>query len=171
VEPLLLQGFFYFQFMKKKLLLSISFFLVMIVALRWQGKSLITPQSPREIIDLEFAKTPARLHQLQLFWNRQNVLQNLYLDFLFIIAYTWFLVTVCKAVKKSKSNTFSALTISAGAFDVLENFLLIMVLNGKFSTGILQVVYYVALIKFLLIAIVVGFICLSLFGLFKKESL
>jgi hypothetical protein len=53
----------------------------------------------------------------------------------------------------------------------LENFLLIMVLNGKFSTAILQVVYYVALIKFLLIVIVVGFIALSLFGLFRKESL
>jgi hypothetical protein len=143
----------------------------MIVALRWQGQSLITPQSPKGIIDLEFAKTADRLHQLQLFWNRQNVLQNLYLDFLFIIAYTWFLVTVCKAVNKSKSNIFSAFTISAGAFDVLENFLLIMVLNGKFSTAILQVVYYVALIKFLLIVIVVGFIALSLFGLFRKESL
>jgi hypothetical protein len=143
----------------------------MIVALRWQGQSLITPQSPKGIIDLEFAKTADRLHQLQLFWNRQNVLQNLYLDFLFIIAYTWFLVTVCKAVNKSKSNIFSAFTISAGAFDVLENFLLIIVLNGKFSTAILQVVYYVALIKFLLIVIVVGFIALSLFGLLRKESL
>ena len=157
--------------MKKNLLVSFSFFVIMFFVLQKQGRNLVTPQSSKGIIDLEFAKTPGRLHQLQLFWNQQTVLQNLYLDFLFIIAYTWFLVTVCKAVKNRKSNIFSVVTISAGTFDVLENFLLILVLNGKFNPSVLQIVYYVALIKFLLIGTVVGFIVLSLFGLFKKESL
>jgi len=144
---------------------------MMFFVLQRQGINLITPQSPRGIIDLEFAKTPARLNQLLLFWNQHTILQNIYLDFLFIIAYTWFLVTACKAVKNSKSNIFSALTISAGAFDVLENFLLILVLNGKFNPSVLQIVYYAAAIKFILIVIVAGFIILSLFGLFRKESL
>jgi len=143
----------------------------MFFVLRRQGRNLITPQSPKGIIDLEFAKTPARFHQLQLFWNQDTVLQNIYLDFLFIIAYTWFLVTACKAVKNNKSHIFSALTISAGAFDVFENFLLILVLNGKFNPSVLQIVYYTAAIKFILIVIVLGFIILSLFGLFRKESL
>jgi len=157
--------------MKKNLLVSFSFFVIMFFVLQKQGRNLVTPQSSKGIIDLEFAKTPGRFHQLQLFWNQQTVLQNLYLDFLFIIAYTWFLVTVCKAVKNRKSNIFSVVTISAGTFDVLENFLLILVLNGKFNPSVLSIVYYVALIKFLLIGTVVGFIVLSLFGLFKKESL
>jgi len=143
----------------------------MFFVLRRQGRNLITPQSPKGIIDLEFAKTGARLNQLQLFWNQDTVLQNIYLDFLFIIAYTWFLVTACKVLKNNKSHIFSALTISAGAFDMLENFLLILVLNGKFNPSVLQIVYYAAAIKFVLMGIVVGFIILSLFGLFKKESL
>jgi len=157
--------------MKKNLLASVFFFVIMFFVLRWEGSNLITPQSPKGIIDLEFAKTPERFHQLQLFWKQQIVLQNLYLDFVFIIAYTWFLVAACKVLKNSKSNIFSALSLSAGAFDVLENLLLILVLSGKFNPSVLQIVYYVALIKFLLIVIVVGFIVLSLFGLFKRESL
>ena len=142
----------------------------MIFIMRWQGNGLISPQSSKGIIDLEFAKTAERFHQLQLFWNHEAVLQNIYLDFLFIFSYTWFLVTACKAVKNSKSNIFSGLAISAAAFDVLENFLMILVWNGRFDPSVLQIVFYVAAIKFLLIFIVVGFIILSLFGLFKKDS-
>ena len=170
MKPLNLQGFFYFQSMRKNLLVSFTFFVIMMLVLRWQGTSLITPQSPKGIIDLEFAKTPNRLQQLQLFWNPEAVLQNLYLDFLFIVAYTWFFVTACNAVKNSRSKIFSALTISAAAFDVLENFLLILVLNGKFNGSVLQIVFYAALIKFLLIVIVIGFLIVSLFGLFKNKS-
>jgi hypothetical protein len=73
-------------------------------------------------------------------------------------------------VNNSKSNLFSGLTISAAAFDVLENFLLILVWNEKFSPSILQIVFYVAAIKFLLIIIIIGYLILSLFGLFKRES-
>ena len=156
--------------MKKNLLFSFLFLVVMIVVTRWQGLSLVTPQCPKGIIDLEFAKTTERFHQLQMFWNYKTVANNIYIDFLFILAYTWFLVSTCKAVKNNKSNIFSALAISAGAFDVLENFLLILIWNRRFDPSVLHIVFYIAAIKFLLIAIVVGFIILSLFGLFKKET-
>lgn len=141
----------------------------MFIVMRWQGSDLITPQSPKGIINLEFAKTPNRLHQLQLFWNSETVLQNIYLDFLFIAVYTWFLVEACKAVKNTRSNLFSALAISAGAFDVLENFLMILVWNQRFDPSVLQIVYYVAAIKFLLAGIVIGYLILSLFGLFERK--
>lgn len=156
--------------MKRNLLLSFLVLIAMIVVMRWQGSSLITPQSPKGIIDLEFAKTPGRFQQLQFFWNHEIVLQNIYLDFLFILAYTWFLVTACKAVNNSKSNLFSALAISAGAFDVLENFLMILVWNERFSPSVLQIVFYVAAIKFLFAVIVIGYLILSLFGLFKGKT-
>ena len=142
----------------------------MFLVMRWQGSSLVTPQSPKGIIDFEFAKTFEKFRQLQFFWNHETVLQNIYLDFLFILAYTWFLVTACKAVKNSKSNLFSGLSFSAAAFDVLENFLMILVWNEKFSPSVLQIVFYVAAIKFLLIVIVIGYLILSLFGLFKAKT-
>jgi len=164
-----MQRFFYFQYMKTKLLLSFLLLVIMIVVMRWQGSTLITPQSPKGIIDLEFAETSERLLQLKLFWNYEAVLQNIYLDFIFIIVYPWFLVTACKAVNNKRSITFSAIAISAGAFDVLENFLMILVWNGRFKPSVLQMVYYVAAIKFLLAGIVVGYLVVSLFGLLKRK--
>ena len=142
----------------------------MIIVMRWQGSALISPQSPKGIIDLEFAKTTEKLKQLQFFWNHETVLENIYLDFLFIAAYTWFFVTACKAVNNDKSRLFSSVAIAAAAFDVLENFLMILVWNERFSPSVLKIVFYVAAIKFLLIGIVVGCLLLSLFGLFKRES-
>jgi len=157
--------------MKKQLLISLLFVIIMIVIMRWQGSGLITPQSSNSIIDLEFAKTAERLYRLKLFWNYQTVLQNIYLDFLFIVAYTWFLVAACKAVNNAKSEIFSALAISAGAFDVLENFLMILVWNERFEPSVLEIVYYIAAIKFLLAGAVIAYLILSLFGLFKRKTL
>lgn len=157
--------------MKRNLLISFLLMVIMILILRWQGNHLITPQSPKGIIDLEFAKTPERFHELEIFWNKETVLQNIYLDFLFIIAYTWFLATACKAVQNKRSTVFSGLALSAGAFDVLENFLMILVLNGRFSPSVLQIVFYCAAIKFILAAIVILFLVFSLFGLFKAKPL
>lgn len=156
--------------MKRNLLISFLFFIVMIFVMRWQGSALVTPQSPRGIIDLEFAKTPERFLQLRLFWNMETVFQNIYLDFLFIVAYTWFLVTACKAVNNNWSNTFSGLALSAAAFDVLENFLMILVLNGRFSPSVLQIVFYCAAIKFILAGIVVLYLLISLPSIFKRKS-
>jgi hypothetical protein len=150
-------------------LISLLFTIIMIVVMRWQGLELNSPRSSRGLIDLEFAKTSERLYQLQLFWNTEVVLKNIYIDFLFIMAYTWFLVTACKTVNNRQSNIFSSLAISAGAFDVLENFLMIMVLNGRFNPSVLEIVYYCAAIKFLLAGIVLLYVILSLFGLFKSK--
>ena len=130
-----------------------------------------TPQSSRGIIDLEFAKSPERFHQLQLFWNREVVLSNLYLDFLFIGAYAWFFYISSKTVNNRWSKLFSGLAISAAAFDVLENFLMIMVLNGRFNLATLQVIYYSAAIKFILAGLVLLYLLLSLAGLFKRKTL
>jgi hypothetical protein len=160
--------------MNRQLLVSFVLLVLMVFVMRWQGSSLVTPQSPKGIIDLEFAKTADRYHQLQLFWNPQDVKQNIYLDFLFIIAYTWFLVTACKVLGSrsslKRSNVFAGLAMSAGAFDVLENFLMLLVLNGKFSTSVLQIVYYCAAIKFILAGIVVLYLILSLPSIFRRKA-
>jgi hypothetical protein len=156
--------------MKRNLLISFLFLIAMIIVMRWQGNNLVTPQSTRGIIDLEFAKTTERFHQLQLFWNHEAALQNIYLDFLFIIAYTWFFVTACNAIKNRNSNIFSGLAISAGAFDVLENFLMILIWNEKFNPSLLGMVYYIAAIKFILAVTVLAYLGFSLFGLIKIRS-
>lgn len=156
--------------MKKQLLISFLVLIVMILITRWQGSSLVSPQSPGGIIDLEFAKTRERFLQLQLFWNSETVLQNIYLDFLLIIAYAWFLVTACKAVHNKWSAVFSGLALSAAAFDVLENFLMILVVNGRFSPSVLQIVFYCSAVKFILAGLVVLYLLISLPSIFKRKT-
>lgn len=156
--------------MKRNLLLSFLLLLVAVALMWWQGSNLITPQSPRGIIDLEFARTIEHFRPLQFFWNHEAVLQGIYLYFLLVIAYTWFLVTSCKLLANNRSNLFSAFAVSAGAFNVLENFVMILVWNQRFDPSVLQMVFYAAIIKFILIFLVIGFIILSLFGLFRQET-
>jgi len=158
---------FYFQYMKRALLISFLVMVLMILAMRWQGHSLVTPVSPRGIVDLEFARTQARLDQLRLFWNFGDILINIWLDFVFIAAYTWFFINGCRFVKhylklETWSDRFISIAIAAAFFDVCENFLMLLILNGSFSTSILPVVFYCALLKFILAGLVVLFLMLTL---------
>lgn len=162
--------------MKTRLLISFALTLVMIFVMRWQGKALVTPQSPKGIIDLEFARTPERLQQLLLFMDQRAVTQNIYLDFLFIAAYGWFLVTACRYIQSKTnwnkwSNMFASLAIAAALFDVFENFLMLLILNGRFQPSLMEVVFYAALIKFVFAGAVVLYILLTWpFSLMRKTK-
>lgn len=152
--------------MKRNLLISFLLVFVMIFIMQWQGTSLVTPVSPKGIIDLEFAKTPERFLQLQLFMDQTKLRINLYLDFLFMASYVWFLVAACRYIKHKTgwtraSGIFSSLAISGGLFDVAENFLLILLLEGRFDPSILEVVYYCAAIKFVLAGSVLLYLLFS----------
>lgn len=162
--------------MKRNLLVSFLLVVVMIMVMRWQGSALVTPMSPKGIIDLEFARTAARLDILKLFWDLQVVRINIYLDFLFIAAYAWFLCTACLYIGARTgwgkwSRSFMTVALGAALFDVFENFLMLLIINGRFSTGLLELVFYAALIKFLLVGSVVLFLLLAWpFALRKRRS-
>jgi hypothetical protein len=156
--------------MKRNLLFSLVLLVVLFIVMVWQGRDLISPLSPRGIIDFEFARTQERFLHLQFFWNHEDVLHNLYLYLLLGIACGWFLVSASKLLANRRSTLFSALAISAAAFNLLENFLMILIWNQRFDSWLLQVVFYAAAIKFLLVFLVIGYLILSLFGLFRKES-
>jgi hypothetical protein len=164
--------------MKRRLFISFLILVIMVITMRQQGKSLLTPVSLKGIINLELAKTPERFHQLQLFWNSSDVISNIFLDFLFIAAYTWFFVNGCRFVKQKLklqdwSDRFLSLAIAAAFFDVCENFLMLLVWNGRFGTAVLQIIFYCAVIKFLLIGLVALYLLITLpvALLFKKRSL
>ena len=161
--------------MKKNLLISFLFLVVMIFIMRGQGSSLVTPQSRNGILDLEFAKSPEKYYQLRLFWDYRDLRLNIFLDFLFIASYVWFLVTACNFVKRRAgrikwTNLVISLSITAGLFDVCENFLMLLVLNGRFNPDILQVVYYCAVLKFILAGLAVLYLLLSLPILFYRRQ-
>ena len=146
--------------MKRKLWFSFLFVILMLFVMRWQGTSLVTAASPRGIIDLEFARTPERLRHLLLFISPSKVQLNIFLDFIFIIAYTWFLVAACRYIRSKTSwnkasGAFISLAITAAMFDVVENFLLLLIIQQRFDASLLEVVYYSAAIKFILVGAVI----------------
>ena len=144
-----------------------------IILMRWQGNELVTIATPNGILDLEFARNVSRLQYIRLFMPHDSVVLNIFLDFLFIAAYTWFFVTACSFVEEKNkwvkwSRHFRGIAIAAALFDVLENFLMLLVWNQRFSADLIQVVYYCAAIKFILVGIVVVYIFISIPFLFKK---
>jgi len=161
--------------MKRKLLISFLSLVIMIVLMRWQGATLVTPASPGGILDLEFANNAERLMQLRLFWTHDDVVTNIFLDFLFIAAYAWFFVAACSSISVKNplskwSQHFAGISLAAAGFDVCENFLMLLVWNERFSPSVLKIVYYCAAIKFILIALVIIYLIVSFFaGLGKKK--
>jgi hypothetical protein len=176
LKPLFMTEVFYFQFMKRKLLISFLVLVLMVIVMRWQGAALVTPASPRGIVDLEFANRAERLMQLRLFWDQDVVVTNIFLDFLLIAAYAWFFFTACSSVSKQNplskwSRHFAGLSMAAAFFDVCENFLMLLVWNERFSPVVLKIVLYCAAIKFILIALVILFLIVSfLLGLARKKT-
>jgi hypothetical protein len=162
--------------MNLRLLFSFVFLIIMVVVMQKQGHVLVTPASNHGILDLEFARNGGRLKQLSLFWNPHDVRMNIYLDFVFILAYTLFFVTACNWIRIKKgwikvSQTFTGIAVAAGLFDICENFLMLMVMNGRFDPWVLQIVFYCAAIKFIFAGAVILFILASFFIRSKQKTI
>lgn len=158
---------FLFCTMKRTLLLVFFLMVGAFLLLRWQGSVLVTPASSRGILDLEFAGNTVRLYQLKLFWNGKDVNNNIYLDFLFIAAYTTFLMSACQLVYEKSRHTkraewFTRIALAAGIFDIVENLLMLVAWNDGAGNGAMKLIYYCAAIKFLLAGVVVLYLMYSL---------
>ena len=164
--------------MKKGLFLPAVGSVLMFVVLRTQGAPLKTLLSPRGIIDLEFADTPARLTALLAQWNLHVVTLNIWLDFLFIIAYTLFLSFASircaekwpPASMPAKAGLFFArLAYLAGLFDIAENIFMLRSVAGYFTATSLQITVYCASAKFIIAALIVVYLIASLPFVFRKR--
>ena len=164
---------FLFCTMKRSLLLVFFLMVITFLLLRWQGSVLVTPASSRGILDLEFAGNTFRLYQLKLFWNTSDVNNNIYLDFLFIAAYTAFLMGACQWVSEKsrhvkRAEWFTRIALAAGIFDIVENLLMLVAWNDGAGNGAMRMIYSCAAIKFLLAAVVVLYLIYSLPVLMRK---
>lgn len=162
--------------MKKKLTLSGIAAVMMFAFLRIQGSELKTPVSKRAIVDLEFANTPQRVQELFSVWDLQTVRINVWIDFLFIIAYVSFLSLASRSIAlKWKNNSvkqigyiFSRLAFVAGLFDVCENILMLQTTSGTYTPSSLQLTFYCATIKFILAGLILLYLLTSLSVTVKK---
>ncbi|HEX6333829.1 MAG TPA: hypothetical protein VFZ78_06365 [Flavisolibacter sp.] len=152
--------------MKKNFWISLLSVIVMIMVMRWQGAALVTPQTPRGIIDLEFAGTVDRFRSMRMFIDSNAAMVNLYLDFLFIISYVWFLSSAAKLAERTGFRLIPSewpvrIAFLAGLLDIGENMLLLDALAAGGTRFTLQLTWWLALIKFTAAGIVVLFLLLA----------
>jgi hypothetical protein len=145
-------GVYYFRDMHKRFIIILLAVVFMLIVMRLQGQSLVSPVSSLGILDLEFAKTEERLQQLLIFWNTKDIYTNIFLDFFFIAAYTWFFLEAFKMLQLENNPTFFSvlviITLLAAILDVAENLLMLVVIKQA-ATSTLTVIYWIAIIKFL----------------------
>lgn len=157
--------------MKRNLAISFLLTLLMAGVMLWQGNALVTPVSRLGILDLEFAQTAGRLRQLQLFWNASTVNNNLLLDFLYILSYTWFFLCAFRYLGGKARRYGAAAAVSAALFDVAENLLLLGIYNQQLSPDLLAASRICAVLKFALAGMLVLFLLMRLPFRFLKRSL
>ena len=164
--------------MKKNLSVAAFCTLVMVILMRWQGSALITGASKKGIVDLEFANTRERLHELLLHWDLSAVKMNIWLDFLFIVCYVLLLSFVSewcaerwpdKSIPSKTGFVFAKLAFLVGVFDIAENLLMLQSVAGNYSDGSLQLTFYCASIKFLLAGFIVLYLLASLPFVIRKK--
>ncbi len=54
-----------------------------------------------------------------------------------------------------------SMAVAAAGFDVLENFLMLLTFSSRFQPSVMQVVFYCAVIKFILVGVVVLFLLIA----------
>jgi hypothetical protein len=165
--------------MKKNLSIAALGSVLMIIVMRFQGSSLKTPVSTRSIIDLEFADTSQRVYELLSRWDISMVKMNIWLDFIFIICYVLFLSLAAEAcalqwpensMPKQAGLFLARIAYAAGIFDVVENLFMLQTVEKNFTDLSLQLTFYCAAIKFMLIAFILIYFIVSLPLVIKNKS-
>ncbi|OYU55259.1 MAG: hypothetical protein CFE25_09930 [Chitinophagaceae bacterium BSSC1] len=162
---------------KQPIYIAALFCILMMAALRWQGAVLKTSDSPRAIVDLELANHPERVQALLNVWTIKDVRLNIQIDFLFIVAYVFFLALAAEGIASKWVNSkmqflgwlMARLALVAGVLDIAENLLMLQTIDQHYSPLSLELTRYAALIKFSLVGIVLLYLLISIPNLFKKQ--
>ncbi len=161
--------------LKKWVFTSGVFTIVLMVYMMRHGTPLKTyPYSPKGIIDLERAGTPAKAFNIISAWQPNLVAlarQQIYVDFLFLFSYGIFLYSLCLYVSKwyrgSWKNAGKWIGIAmlvAAFFDAVENILILKTLNGSLGKELVASTYMFASVKFLLVGFGILYVLFSLTG-------
>jgi hypothetical protein len=144
--------------------------------MQFQGRSLKTALNPIGIVDLELADTVSELNGLLANWDTNVVRLNIWIDFLFIIAYTFFFIQSIRLILakhhfnwvQQLGKKLIALAYLAAILDVFENMLMLASVMGHYTAGSLLATASIATLKFSIIAIILIYLIGSLF--YKKTT-
>ena len=152
--------------MTKKIVIAAFATVVMIVVMRWMGAELESKVSPFGIVSFEFAKNFEQAKTIIAEVGQKPLQWNISIDFLFLIAYTFFFFFCCKALMsqyyspkiKTIGFIFLELSVLAGVLDLVENIAMLITLGGYGSDISVGVSYWTAIAKFATIAILIIYI-------------
>lgn len=156
----------------KEFLIFTGTFFVLTAFAMLTTDSFVRPEGCAGLIPLELAFTKPAFERIVGECGAQGVRAHLiliWIDYLFIIAYTGFLGnltgSLVKGLERGRAVTYFSLPMLAGVLDVIENFLLQSQLSDpeNLSSLIIFAASIAASIKFLLIIATVGVIVYYLF--------
>lgn len=128
--------------------------------MRWHGNLLTKTETTKAgIVALEFAKTKQRADEITSTWSnaglQKHAINNTYIDFLFIFFYSlflfsanWLLSIKQRSAIKKITQLIALLALTAGLFDIAENFLLLKMLHYNISDTEALLTWWLAVLKF-----------------------
>lgn len=134
------------------------------LALRFQGRQLLTPASPAGIVSFELAGTDNETTQMLDAWKQKaamgSVRMNILIDFLFIPFYALLFYTLCGSISVRHHGKAASLgvllaffSLIAALFDVLENLLMLAATYGYYNDATAILTAFFAAAKFSLLAL------------------
>ncbi|MCW3090739.1 MAG: hypothetical protein JWP81_1808 [Ferruginibacter sp.] len=155
---------------------------LMIVIMAKTGAQLKTPANPKGIIGLELAYNAGMTKSVITDWvnsdpnNLSAVRINTYFDFAFIFFYSFLLSTLCALIAPSVRGLLSSAgsllakgVLLAGLTDVLENFGMLISLQGYISDTCTLFTFIFSMIKWILVFAALGYIIIAgSFSLIRK---
>ncbi len=163
----------------KEFLIFTGTFFVLTAFAMLTTDSFVRPEGCAGVIPLELAFTKPAFESIVAECGAQGVRAHIiliWIDYLFIIAYTGFLGnltgSLVKGLERGRAVTYFSLPMLAGALDVIENFLLQSQLShpDNLSSLIIFAASTAAAIKFLLIIATVAVIVYYLFLATTKQK-
>ncbi len=179
----MLQGFRdFFSAKMLKIIILAAFLGVLILTIVFQIQGApVTAATGYSVISFEFAFTQATAQTILSAWGTQwipTMLLGTYLDFLYIISYSLFIMAVAILLVRKLEDKFQTfgmfIALSgfiAGALDVIENINLIIMLNNPitFPSFAPTIATICAAIKFGLIFLALGFALAAIVLLLLKK--
>lgn len=155
--------------MTKKIVIAALATVVMIVVMRWMGIGLISNVSPLGIVSFELAPNFSTAKEIVNTVGQKPLQWNVGIDFLFILAYTFFFFFCCKALMNSFRSSglrtlgfiFLELSVLIGVLDFIENVAMLITLGGYGTDVSVSVSKWAAILKFSLLALVVVYILVA----------
>jgi hypothetical protein len=167
--------------MTKKIVIAALATVVMMVVMRFMGLGLVSNSSPLGVVNFELAKTFTNATEIINAVGKRPLQWNIGIDFLFIIAYSFFFFFCCWALMNNYRSSglktlgliFLELSVLVGVLDLVENIAMLITLGGYGSDISVTVSRWAAIIKFSFVGLVVVYIIVAsvlMYFISKKKA-